>query len=492
MMNPESTTFTASVFRRPVAPPIGTCIAFLSLLIAVPATAPAAAECRVETHSLNAIEPVFDGNWQGIAVASDGRCYFGASTHSPHRGVGFFRFDPVANALSVVAPDLTVVAGYDPAKTVPQGKIHSPIVEADGSLYFTTHLANYWTEARDSFPGAHVMGYHLASGKFRDFGVVRPRYSIYSAIGVDPKRRQLTVFAVPFADADVESGGCHVYRIDIGTGRKTDLGRVGEPGRRASFWMFVDQRGDCWFSIWRDDGTLYQVLADSGRIIRHEHVLPAAMQADGRAVDERRNARRSWTWVEPLPGREQALFTMGHSGGLDGGTDERLWLFDPSRPLKEGEAFKPVAEIGSTFLSMARGGERVYFVQYRELADARNGMPERFRDRDPATLGFPAELHLRSIAIGPRASRLVTDHGRIVDQDGRMPRMIESLAADAEGRVYMSGSWTIKDPREATMQYVWEGQDFWPDAAPGEFKRMNRGEFLGVVRLGEPRPGANE
>lgn len=446
----------------------------------------AAGECQVQTLSLNTtVDPVIDGSWQGITVASDGRCYFGASTHAPHRGVSLLRFDPQTEALAVLAEDLTVVAGYDPAKTVPQGKIHSPIVEADGWLYFTTHLANYWEQARNDFPGAHVMAYHLESGQLRDFGVVRPRYSIYSAIGVDPERQHLTVFVVPFADEDVENDGCHVYRIDIASGEKIDLGRVGDGGRQASFWMFGDRRGDCWFSIWRDGGTLYQVLAESGEVIRHENILPRAVQVDGEKVDERRNARRSWTWLEPLPGRRQALFTMGHSGGIDGGTDERLWIFDPSQPLRTGEAFRPIADIGPTFLSVALGGDRVYFVQYRNLEDARRYMPERFRDRDPDEVDFPAELHLRSIGIGSNASERVTDHGRIVDQDGRTPRMIESLAADAEGRVFMVGSWSINDPKEGAMQYVWEGQDFWPEAEAGQFKRMTRGEFFGIVKLEE-------
>lgn len=438
-----------------------------------------AAECHVETWSLNAINPVFDGNWQGITAASDGNAYFGASTHAPDSGVAFFRFNPQTRTLSLLAEDLTVVAGYDPAETVPQGKIHSPIVELDGWLYFTTHLANYWPEAREAYPGAHLMGYHIETGAFRDFGVIRPRFSIYSAIAVDPLSRTLTVFTVPFTDDDVANDGCHIYRIDIDSGAVTHLGQVVERGRQASFWMFVDSSGNTWFSIWRDNGNLFQICAQTDEIIRHQNVLPDAMMADGSPVDERSAARRSWTWVDPLPGRDKALFTMG----LSGGNDERLWIFDPSRPLKYGEAFRPIGTIGATFLSVARGGNRVYFVQYRNLEDARRRMPEGVRDRNPSQLDFPAELHLRSIAIQPDDPPPVVDHGRIVDQHGRVPRMMESLAANPAGQVFMVGSWSVKHPDEAAMQYVWEGQRFWPNAKPGQFKRMDRGEFFGYVKI---------
>lgn len=351
-------------------------------------------------------------------------------------------------------------------------------IEADGWLYFTTHLANYWPEAQDRFPGAHAMGYHLEKGTFRDFGVVRKRFSIYSAIAVDPDRGRLYVFVVPFATEDIENEGCYVYRIDINTGEKTNLGRVVERSRDACFWMFVDHRSDCWFSIWRDGGNLYRIEGESGKIVKYRNVLPDARQAfDGALVPEDLAAKRSWTWLAALPGRERALFTMG----LSGGNDERLWIFDPQRPVETGEAFTPIGYIGSTFLSVALGGDRVYFVQYRNLEDARRWMPELVRDDDPQQLDFPAELHLRSVSIAPGDSRKITDHGRLVDAAGRIPRMIESLAADAQGRVFMVGSWTITDPAEATRQYIWEGQPFWPDAEPGTLKPMQRGEFFGHV-----------
>lgn len=452
--------------------------------VQAPAAEPGAEgpDCWVETHPLNPWSPFYDGNWQGITVASDGRCYFASSTHAPDRGAGFFRFDPETSRLDVLAEDLTMITGYHPAETVPQGKVHSPIVESDGWLYFATHLANYWPEARNAYPGAHVLGYHLETESFRDFGIVRPGFSIYSAIGVDPVRGQLFVFVVPFADQDVADDGCHLYRIDIESGRMSHLGQVVDRGRRAAFWMFVDHKGDCWFSIWGDGGNLNRVHADSSDIATYTNVLPEARLAgEGGPVSAAQSARRSWTWVTPLPNRKQALFTMG----LTGGNDERLWRFDPAAPIETGEAFIPIGEIGATFLSVALGGDRVYFVQYQRLQDARRFMPENMRDRPMAQLDFPAVLHLRSIGIDLASPQqpVVVDHGRLIDRQARLPRMIESLAADAGGNVFLVGSWTTTAPGETTRQYIWEGQRFWPGEQPGTFKTMQRGEFFGHVEI---------
>jgi len=432
----------------------------------------------VETWSLHRFSPVFDGQWQGITAASDGRCYFVASTHAPDRGAALFRFDAKTRQLEMLAEDLTLATGRDPTASVPQGKVHSALVEDGGWLYFATHLANYWEEAIEHYPGAHVLGYHMESGEFRDFGVIRPGFSIYSAIGLDPERQKLYVFSVPFRAEDVEKDGCHLYRIDIPSGEIEHLGQVVEQGRKASFWMFVDAEGDCWFSIWGDGGNLFQVKAGSGEIIRHDKVLPGPLQSpDGTRPEERRASRLSWTWATPLPGRKEALFTMG----LTGGNDERLWRFDPSKPLEYGQAFTPVGWIGATFLSVALGGDRVYFVQYRDPADARRFMPEGVRDRRPEEVDFDAVLHLRSISIAPDSDGKVKDHGPLVDAQGRKALMVEALAADGAGNVFMTGSWSVANPEEGSMQYVWPGQRFWRDLEPGKFHRMRRGEFFSLV-----------
>lgn len=432
-------------------------------------------ECLAYSISLNRIVADYDGQWEGITVASDGACYFGSSTHSNRHGAGFFRFDPLTRQLTVLTEDMSEVCGEDLSKTPPQGKIHSPIVESDGWLYFTTHMANYWEEAKNAYTGAHVIGFELATCRFRDFGIVRPRFSIYSAIGLDPLRKKLYVFSAPFADDDIRNDGCRVFKIDIPTGEKQDLGLV-QRGQTGSFWFYVDDRGDCWFTYWQmhnrcpdgGHGNLFRVEAESGELERFENVLPDCRLApDGEPLQQARLDERCWSWAQALPGNARGLFTMGHCSG----DDERLWLFDARKDIWSGQAFEPLGYIGPTFLAVALGNRRVFYIQRGDVASARNWSAEAARELDPDIYGQTEDLHLKSISLDPRTPGAVQDHGRIVDEKGRAARHIDSLAADQVGRVYMTGSWYLLPGEEGTLQYTW-------DQPVREFRRVKRGQFF--------------
>ena len=361
--------------------------------------------CKVESISMNKICKNWDGQWQGIIVASDGNCYFGTSTHSRSHGAGFHKYNPTTGEHKMLAKDMTIICGEEDTQ-VQQGKIHSPIVEHKGWLYFSTHLSNYWPEGIELYTGAHVVGYEMATGKFRDFGVVKPRYSHYSAINIDRERDILYVFVSPFLDELIKKDGSHLYSVDIASGEKRDLGRVTNGIRGSCFWFFVDNNGNCWFNLWKkhgmydnDQGNMYCYRPDSDEIITYKDVLPKGKLIDGIPItDQKKLDSRSWTWASALPGNEKCLFTMGASGG----GDERLWLFDPSKNIEKGKAFQPIANIGSTFLETALGGDRVYFIQYASLKDQRVQSAEFNRELDTATLDFDINLHLRSVSIDPK------------------------------------------------------------------------------------------
>ncbi len=438
--------------------------------------------CHATSFPMNKICKEWDGQWQGIGVASDGNCYFATSTHSRGHGAGFHKYDPKTKKHTLIAEDMTLVCGEGDIPSQ-QGKIHSPVVEYDGWIYFATHLSNYWPEGIEVYPGAHVLGYELATGKFRDFGIIKKRYSIYSAVNVDPERKKLYVFVSPFQKDLIKNDGAHLYSVDIVTGEKKDLGQLTRGELGANFWFFIDNKGNCWFTLWkmlehtkpsgRDRGNLYCYSPEAGKIITYEDVLPKGEYIDGTPVtDEHLLDSRAWTWAAALPGREKCLFTMG----MLGGGDERLWIFDPSKNIEKGKAFKPIAYIGSTFLETALGGDRVYFVQYGDLEIQRTQVAEFNRDKDPDVDGYDDYLHLRSVSIAPGSDYKVTDHGAIIDQEGRTPRMINSLAADDQGRVYMMGSWYINHFRNASMQVLFYDH-------PGErlYKLEKRGEFFAVV-----------
>ena len=65
--------------------------------------------CEVTTYAMNTICKEWDGQWQGITVASDGNCYFGTSTHSSGHGAGFHVYNPKKKEHRVLAEDMTLV-----------------------------------------------------------------------------------------------------------------------------------------------------------------------------------------------------------------------------------------------------------------------------------------------------------------------------------------------------------------------------------------------
>src|SRR5262249_1098885 len=89
---------------------------------------------QMQSFPLNTYKREVDGQWEGIRLASDGNVYFASSSHSAHHGASFFKYDTKSGQITELVHDITETCGED-ARTNPQGKIHSDIVEADGWLY---------------------------------------------------------------------------------------------------------------------------------------------------------------------------------------------------------------------------------------------------------------------------------------------------------------------------------------------------------------------
>lgn len=445
-------------------------------------TAPEGSEQKVWTYSMNKICKEWDGQWQGIMVASDGNCYFGSSTHSKSHGAGFHKFDPKTYEVTVLSDDMTEVCGEADLPGHPQqGKIHSDIQECDGWLYFCTHLSNYWKEGIQAYPGAHIIGYEMATGRFRDFGIPMPGYSIYAAIAVDKNAKKIYAFMTPFKPEDRNNDGCHLYSIDIESGEMKDLGMVVK-GKGCSFYFYIDDKGNVWFTLKKkgfakydhDHGNLYVYRPSTEKIDTLQNVLPMGQLIDGTRTTAKQDTQRSWTWLTPIDGGKRCLFIMGPFGG----GDERAWIFDPAKDIESGEAFEPIANMGPSYFQTALGGDRLFFVQYENLQDERTLKAEDAREMTPDSSDYvDYKMHLRSVSLKEGDDHnIITDHGPLVDAEGRKATMIYALAADENGLVYVYGSWTVKSPKEATLQYQFRA---FPNG--DMFKLAPRGEFFAVV-----------
>lgn len=420
-----------------------------ALLIACLAVRPAIAVNTNIVHSfaLNPSIRVLDNQFQGIVVASDGNCYFGSSTHDYQHGASFWRYDPRTYELTLLAEDISLVCGEQPPQNVPQGKIHSVIVEHNGWLYFATHLANYWGEAKSNYTGGHIVGYKLATGQFRDLGIVRSNYTVYSALGLDRPRGKLYAFLVPALAFD--PGGTtnlfsRIYRIDIASGAKEDLGPVKQGKEQACFHCVVDGRGDVWFSVRDDQGALVCARADSGTIERFEDVLP----------ESNLGPPRFWIWAQTLPDGDRCVFNLYGSG-----TNHSDWLYildtrfirsDPTN------AFQRLRNVGFTDLGTCLSQNRIFYIQ---RANRRFG-----------SQGY-MDLHLLSVSLETNSEPPILDYGLIADQAGRLAYRIPGLAADAQGHVFMIGDWwtLLNDPPNMrSLRYY----------HPSGYEELTRGEFF--------------
>jgi hypothetical protein len=419
---------------------------------AAPRDAPPAADRQlVRTFALNRYKRELEGQWQGIRLASDGNVYFASSSHSAHHGASFFEYDTKTGQVVELVHEITDVCGED-VRTNPQGKIHSDVVEANGWLYMATHFASEGPGAYKTWTGAHALGWDLANRKMRDYGVIRPGFTAYSAVGVDPKRKYLYVFLTG-QDA---GQAAYVYRIDTVSGDKVNLGQVSKPSNGgydyASFSMFVDGRGDVWFSVKNQGGDLQQIHGDTGRIEVHANALPPLVRwdADVRETDPKQQASRYIAWTQPLDG-DRALVTMSPWGGM-------LYVFDATKPTQD--AFTPVRHIGPNYSGgIALGGNRVYYYQRANRAFGN----QEFKD-----------FHLLSVSLDAASGYPITDHGLLVDQDGRTAWRLPGMMADGQGHVYMIGDWWTKSGDLGSLRYhVKRGQEM--------YEPLNRGEFFAVA-----------
>ena len=118
-------------------------------------------------------------------------------------------------------------------------------------------------------------------------------------------------------------------------------------------------------------------------------------------------------------------------------------------------------------------------------------MPFSVADEVPTTVAAPV------VALGADCAKTgaddnpIIDHGKIIDKEGRKVSMIESLAADDQGNVFMVGSWYSLSSDEASHQYIWQGlkdgfadmSDTYKKAKVRKHMLMNRGQFFSFVNV---------
>jgi hypothetical protein len=385
---------------------LGVLITVLASLVACAAEERTAVEPAKQiiatTWNLCDYKQVLDGQYQGITVASDGNCYFGSYTHSRETGASFFKFDRKLGKITL-AQDVMEICGEKPGEgIIPQGKLHSEFFEMDGWLYTATHCSLY--NDRPGYPGSHVLGYELATGKFRDFGILEKGYTCYSGFAGDPKNTCLYVYLLWPGQANEKP--CLLYRISLPDGAKTRAAELLAGGYDAGVYtLYVDNDGNCWLP--EPDGVLVKYSAASTKLERLPDALP----------EKSKIRSKGWMWAHGIPGVNKALMA----------TEKVLYEFDP----KEAKFRLIKKDMGTLGLGMTLAGNLVYFTQNEGVRNS--------------------PIHLKSLDY-TAAEPVVMDYGQVTDQDGRKPARLESVAADADGNVYVNGDWLVKPGDKPTLK----------------------------------------
>ena len=81
-------------------------------------------------------------SYNGMGTGSDGKIYYVLSSENIDQGAKMFCLDPKTDQIKELG-DLTEACGEKGSKAIPQGKSHVNFVEANGRLYFATHVGVY-------------------------------------------------------------------------------------------------------------------------------------------------------------------------------------------------------------------------------------------------------------------------------------------------------------------------------------------------------------
>jgi hypothetical protein len=128
--------------------------------------------------------PVGDSNYHALEPISDGTLHFVVNTHDLDYGCRYYIFDPITGTITE-APNIDRSLREPAGTHVPQGKVHTPLFEHEGAVYFATHIAFYegglpGRDAGDRVPysGGRFMKYDLKTKKFVELAKVMPSEGI--------------------------------------------------------------------------------------------------------------------------------------------------------------------------------------------------------------------------------------------------------------------------------------------------------------------------
>jgi len=408
------------------------------------------AEKKLTARTYNSGFPQAHDTYNGMGAASDGRIYYVLCSESIDVGAQMYSFDPRERKIRHIA-DLTEVCGEKGLKAIPQGKSHVNFVEANGKLYFSTHVGVYSIidgmekmgippAGYKPYPGGHLLAYDLKSGQFEDFGVVPDREGVLT-MNMDPKHGRIFGLTWP-------SG--MFFRYDLGSRQMKNFGKIcadGEDGKGPQYRtvcrsICIDpERGRAWFTTSEGSIFAYDPATDSISMIQGED-----MKKDYFGLYDPASAgHMGYNWRQTIwhPTERVIYGVHGNSG--------YLFRFDPAAPRLE------VLERLTSEPSKRSGMFDQFSYGYLGFTLGPDGRTLHYLTGAPIYVGGRRLAGKSSTAMGEAKGledlHLVTydiptgrytDHGAIFFENGHRPLYVNSIAVGKDGAVYFLSRVTEK------------------------------------------------
>lgn len=385
--------------------------------------------------------------YNGMGTGSDGKIYYVLSSESIDVGAQMYSLDPKTRKIAHLG-DLTEACGEKGSCAIPQGKSHVNFVEANGKLYFSTHVGVYSIidgmekmgipkPGYKAYPGGHLLAYDIKTGKFEDFGIVPDREGVLT-MNMDTEHGRIFGLTWP-------SG--MFFRYDLATRNMKNFGKIcaeGEDGKGPSYRtvcrsIAVDPAsGRAWFTTSEGSIILYKPGTDSIETIQGED-----MKKDYFGLYDPTSAgHMGYNWRQTVwyP-KEKAVYGVHGNSGY-------LFRFDPSLPrieVLDRLTSKPSQRSGMFdqfsygYLGFALGpdGRTLHYLTGAPIyIDGR-----RLAGKSSTAMGEAKgleNLHLITydIPTGTYTDRGAIFYTNVAEEKNRRPLYINSIAVGKNGNVY--------------------------------------------------------
>jgi hypothetical protein len=397
---------------------------------------------RIVAHGYNSGFPLSHDSYNAISVASDGKVYYVLSTESVDTGASMFRFDPATGKIDRVG-NLTDAAGEKGLKAIPQGKSHVSFREANGKLYFATHVGYY--TIRDGmetmgdpppgyqpYPGGHFLSYDLKTGQFENLGIA-PDHEGIITLNMDPVRGRIYGITWPTG---------YFLRYDLANRDLKNLGPIADHGENG--------KGSTYETICRSlvidprDGSVY-FTNSSGSIFRYTYNADSISKVPGDSLvkdyfgvyDPHSAGNMGYNW------RQATWYETGHAVYGVHGNSGYLFRFDPvaeqvevldritSEPSRQSGMFD---EFSYGYLGFALGadGHTLHYLTGGPVYQNGHRVAGKSSTAKGESKGIE-NLHLITYDI---SNSYYADHGAIFLESGERPAYVNSVAIGKDGTVY--------------------------------------------------------